>query len=133
VENKQVIIFDGVCNFCNAAVNFIIKRDKKQKFIFTTRQSSFGKKIISKHLKSKWDNDTIVLIKNDNCFTHSEAVFEIIDDLSGHWRLLFIFKILPIKFRNYLYKQLAKHRYSIFGKREVCMIPNHELKSRFIS
>jgi predicted DCC family thiol-disulfide oxidoreductase YuxK len=130
--NSHIIIFDGVCNLCNGAVNFIIKRDKHNRFVFTPMQSKFAKGLIDKHHQPKGDLDTIILVKHNAIFIRSEAVLEITKDLSGLWFLLRVFKIFPIAVRDYLYKVLAKNRYKIFGKREACMVPTPEYEDRFI-
>lgn len=131
-KNDYIIIFDGVCNFCNASVNFIIKRDTKVVFQFTPMQSDVAQKIIEGHRKSEGDLDTLILIKDGVYFVRSEAALEIAKDLDGFWFLFRIFRILPTSFRDYFYKIFAKHRYKLFGKREVCMIPTLEQKNRFI-
>lgn len=95
-------------------------------------QSDVAQKIIEGHRKSEGDLDTLILIKDGVYFVRSEAALEIAKDLDGFWFLFRIFRILPTSFRDYFYKIFAKHRYKLFGKREVCMIPTLEQKNRFI-
>lgn len=132
MENKQIIIFDGVCNFCNSAVNFILKMDKAELFQFTPMQSNFAKTLVMEYEIPSKDFDTILLIKDNIIFAGSEAALEITKGLSGYWFLFVVFRILPIKFRDYFYKLFAKNRYRLFGKRDVCMVPPVNQKSRFI-
>lgn len=131
-KNNHIIIFDGVCNFCNGAVNFILKRDKHKRFMFTPMQSNFAKTLTLEFQKDKADLDTIILIKDSVVFVRSEAALEIVKDLSGFWFLLRVFKIIPVPIRDYFYKVFAKNRYKIFGKKEMCMIPTLQQESRFI-
>ncbi len=132
IENNHIIIFDGVCNFCNDAVNFILKRDKHKRFLFTPMQSNFAKTLIEKSQNEKADLDTIILIKDAVIFVRSEAALEIAKDIGGFWFLLRVLKLIPVPIRDYFYKVFANNRYKIFGRREVCMIPTQELKNRFI-
>ena len=131
-ENNHIIIFDGVCNFCNGAVNFIIKRDKYKRFMFTPMQSHFSKTLIEKSQREEINLDTIILIKNNIVFVRSEAALEIVKDLRGLWFLIGVFKIIPVSIRDYFYKVFANNRYKIFGRRDVCMIPTREFENRFI-
>ncbi|MDC0932443.1 thiol-disulfide oxidoreductase DCC family protein [Arcobacteraceae bacterium] len=128
----SIIIFDGVCNFCNKSVNFIIKRDPNTHFLFTPNQSAKTQEILEKYNLSDITLDTLVLIKDDKYYLKSEAVFEIIKDLSGFWYFFGIFRILPLSFRDYCYTFISKNRYNLFGKKDSCMMPSDNLKNRFI-
>ncbi len=92
LKNNNIIIFDGVCNFCNGAVNFILKRDKHKRFMFTPMQSNFAKTLTSEFQKDKVDIDTIILIKDNVVFVRSEAVLEIVKD--PKWILVFVQSLL---------------------------------------
>lgn len=128
--NKQIILFDGVCNLCNSAVNFIIKRDKKNSFVFASLQSKIGKTLLEKH--SLNNLDTIVLIKDEKVYLRSEAIFQIIKEFNSFWSLLQLFKLLPLKSRDYLYTKVAKNRYKIFGKKDKCILPMKNIKDKFL-
>ncbi|MCJ8297391.1 MAG: thiol-disulfide oxidoreductase DCC family protein [Pseudomonadales bacterium] len=130
--NQQIIIFDGICNFCNGSVNFIIKRDHQNVFVFTPMQSKAAEELLERHQFEDFGFDTFVLIKDDVCYYRTDAALEIIKDLSGYWYLLKIFKLLPRSFRDFFYKLLARHRYQLFGKKPQCMIPTPEVKSKFL-
>jgi predicted DCC family thiol-disulfide oxidoreductase YuxK len=132
MENQRVIIFDGICNFCNGAVNFIIKRDPKGLFVFTPMQSEIAAKLIQKYEAPQVGIDTFLLIKNGTCYYRTDAALEIARDLTGLWFLFRIFKVLPRGFRDYFYRAFARNRYSLFGKKDVCMIPTPDVKSRFL-
>ncbi len=131
-EGTKIIIFDGVCNFCNWAVNFIIKRDKGNIFIFAASQSRAGQEIIHKHKLDAKGYETIILTIDGDIFVKSEAVLEIFKYLKGGWKYLRILKIFPRIFRDRGYTVFAKFRYKIFGKRDTCMVPMDELKNRFL-
>ena len=133
MNNKNIIIFDGICNFCNKSVNFIIKRDPRLHFVFSPIQSNVAKEIMDKYHLHSDDIDSIILIKDDIYFTKSDAVLEIVRDLSGYWYLLKVFKIVPKCMRNYIYDFISKNRYKFFGKKDSCIIPTEKLKNRFLS
>lgn len=129
---KKVILFDGVCNLCNGAVLFIIKRDKKVKFSFASLQSTFGQNQLKKYGLSSEELSTIVLLKEGRIFTKSSAALEIAKELDGLWPAFYFFKIVPKFIRNFFYDFIAQNRYRWFGKQEACMIPTPELKARFL-
>jgi predicted DCC family thiol-disulfide oxidoreductase YuxK len=132
VAESSVILFDGVCNLCNGIVQFIIKRDPKGKFRFASLQSECGQKLLGKFGLPSDEFDSIVLIKGEQYFLKSTAGLRILKELGGLWKLLLVFTYLPAPFRDFIYDQIARSRYRIFGKRESCMIPTPELKARFL-
>jgi len=132
MKDKTIIIFDGVCNFCNSSVNFIIKRDPTSKFFFTPIQSNKAQALMKKYQQDSNNCNTLILIKNEKCFLRSEAVLEIVKDLSGYWYLFGVFQIIPLSIRNYCYNFVSKNRYRFFGKKDSCMIPTTELQKRFL-
>ncbi|UUF13177.1 MULTISPECIES: thiol-disulfide oxidoreductase DCC family protein [Flavobacterium] len=133
VAGKKIILFDGVCNLCNGAVQFIIKHDKKNVFRFVALQSDLGKEICKYIGVDQTKIDSIILYNPGVAYYHkSSAVIEIANDLGGFYTLLSVFKILPEKLRNYIYNYIAKNRYKWYGKKESCMIPTPELKAKFL-
>ena len=132
MSNHHIIIFDGVCNFCNGAVNFIIKRDHKNVFVFTPMQSQSAQDLIEKYQVKEVGFDTFILIKNDECFYRTDAALEITKDLANFWFLFRVFKVLPRPFRDYFYRLFARNRYSLFGKTDLCMCPTPALKDKFL-
>ncbi len=132
MDNRPIVIFDGVCNLCNGAVNFIIKRDPEGVFAFTPMQSDLAQELINKHKIHNVGVDTFLLIKNDQCYVFSSAALEIAKDLSGFWYAFNIFKFVPIIIRDFLYKLFARNRYTLFGRQETCMVPTEGMRSRFV-
>lgn len=131
LENKKIILFDGVCNLCNNSVNFLIRRDIKSIFLFAPLQSNFGEVLTAK-MNIPQKIDSIILISENKYYIKSDAVIEIIKQLKWYWRMFIIIKILPLKFRDFLYDFIANSRYKWFGKRDSCMIPDGNVKSRFL-
>ncbi len=131
-ENKHIILFDGVCNLCNSAVNFVIKRDPQNRFVFTPLQSKAGTLLTNQYDIDTTQVDSIVLIKNNTAYTKSAAALRIAQQLKGLWPLLSVFLILPSFLRNWVYDYVAQNRYKWFGKQDTCMIPTPELKDKFL-
>jgi predicted DCC family thiol-disulfide oxidoreductase YuxK len=132
LEHKKIILFDGLCNLCNGSVQFIIKRDSKNLFRFSSLQSAFGSKQLSGFGLSANELYSIILINKGTYLQKSDAALEIAKNLQQPWPLLYAFKIVPRFFRDWIYDLIAKNRYLWFGKKDSCMIPTQELKSRFI-
>ncbi len=130
-EEKIIVLFDGVCNFCNATVNFILLRNRKDRFRFAALQSDIGKKLLKEyHLPA--DNNSIVVISNGKVYRQSAAILIITRNLSGAWSLLYVFVIIPPFIRNGLYRWFARNRYKWFGKTELCMIPDENVRNKFL-
>lgn len=129
----MTILFDGVCNFCNASINFIIDRDSKNIFQFAALQSEVGQELLQKYHLKTTDFDTIILINDENkIYQKSDAALEIARNLDGFWKIFYVFKILPSFLRNPIYDLVARNRYRIFGRTDACRIPTPELKARFL-
>ncbi len=129
---NKIILFDGVCNLCNNSVVFIIKRDKNDIFRFAAIQSNEGEKLIQKHQIDTSKTDSIILMEGDSYSVKSTAALKIVKHLKGGYPLLYGFIILPVFFRNWVYDIIAKNRYRWFGKKDSCMIPTPELRSKFL-
>ena len=132
MKQEQIIIFDGVCNLCSASVRFIIKRDKGFNFKFVTVQSEPGKSLLEEHGLNPDCIDTMLLVKEGAAYNRSDAALEISRGLDGLWPILVVLKIIPKFIRNGLYTIIANNRYKWFGKKEACLIPTPDIKSRFI-
>ncbi len=118
---------------CNGAVQFIIQRDKKDVFRFVALQSELGIEICKYIGIDQQKIDSIILYKPAVAYYYkSTAVLEIATEIGGFYGLLGVFKVLPEKFRNYIYDYVAKNRYKWFGKKESCMILTPELKAKFL-
>ena len=127
------MVFDGVCNFCNGAVNFIIQRDPAAHFKFAPVQSETGQALLAEYGIQDLGLDTFVLIENQRCYLRTDAALRIAKQLRGAWFLFGLFRLLPAAFRDWFYNAFAKRRYAWFGKRDVCMVPTPALKSRFLA
>jgi predicted DCC family thiol-disulfide oxidoreductase YuxK len=127
---ERIILFDGVCNLCSASVRFVIRRDKKKKFLFASLQSEFARRKLPGNVGDSLK--TIVLLSHDKVYFRSDAALEISRELTGLWPALYFFKIIPWFIRDAVYDFISRNRYRWFGKREACWIPSPELSSRFV-
>lgn len=142
MKYNAIIFFDGICNFCNSSVNFIIKRDKNNYFKFASLQSEFAQNFLEPfnlvpkvHLgngKMEKKLDSIILFKNNKLYIKSTAALRIAKHLYGLWKIFFIFIIIPPFIRNFAYDIIAKNRYKWFGKRDSCMIYDDDIKNKFL-
>ncbi|HEU4791081.1 MAG TPA: thiol-disulfide oxidoreductase DCC family protein [Flavobacterium sp.] len=131
--NKKIILFDGVCNLCNSAVQFVIKHDKKDTFRFVALQSELGQEILAYIGIDAKNIDSIVLYEPGIAYYYkSDAALQIARSLNGIFSFGTAFKVIPTRIRNYLYDYIAKNRYDWYGKKESCMIPTPELKIKFL-
>ncbi|GAA0133384.1 thiol-disulfide oxidoreductase DCC family protein [Paenibacillus sp. YSY-4.3] len=134
-NDKDVVLFDGVCHLCQGAVKFIIKRDPERRFRFASLQSEAGKRLL--HGSPSRDIapgriDTIVLYQNGVYYTRSSAALRIAKGLRFPWPLAFGFIIVPRFMRDAVYRIVAANRYRWFGKDETCLVPTKENKERFL-
>jgi len=132
-NDKKLIFFDGVCNLCNASINYVIKHDKKNSFLFAPLQSEAAKKFLSNYSVDQSEMDSIVLFDHKNGIsTKSTAALRIAKGLSFPINLSVVFFIIPTSLRNIVYNYIAKNRYRWYGKREECMVPTPELSEKFL-
>jgi predicted DCC family thiol-disulfide oxidoreductase YuxK len=131
-NEKQIILFDGVCNFCNFWVNFVIKRDNRDSFRFSALQSDISKEIIDRINYDISNPDTFILIIGEDYYTKSTAALKVCKELSGMIKILYPLIILPKFFRDFVYDLIAKNRYKLFGKTDSCRIPTEEEKLKFL-
>ncbi len=132
MAQQPVILFDGVCNFCNSAVNFVIKRDKKAVLKFAPLQSAEGGNLLALYDLKQEEINSFVFLENGKCYIKSTAALRVCRYLNNLWPLMYSFIIVPKFIRDGIYNLIAKKRYQWFGKKEICMIPTPDVRSRFL-
>jgi predicted DCC family thiol-disulfide oxidoreductase YuxK len=130
---RPIIYFDGVCNLCNGAVQFIIRHDKRALFLFSSLQSPRGQKVVATLTENGKPADSIVLAIGDRNLVRSDAALHIARLMGGMWQLLYVFIIVPKGLRDAVYKLIASNRYRWFGRRAECMVAVPELADRFLT
>ncbi len=131
MNKHSVIFFDGVCNLCNASVQFAIEHDKKDVFRFTALQGDYAKNILTKFNLNPENMNSIILMEDDKLYNKSSAALRIAKRLNGIFPILYVFIVVPKFIRDWFYDIIAKNRYKWWGKQESCWVPSPELKSKF--
>ena len=132
-KDKKIILYDGICNLCNSSVQYLIKQDTKDVFRFVALESELGQKILIHIGIADKNIDSIVVYQPGIAYYYkSAALIEITKSLQGKFHYGLLFKILPISLRDIVYDYIAKNRYRWYGKKESCMIPTPELKTKLL-
>ena len=131
VTKERIVLFDGVCNYCNAMVNFAIRNDKKAILKFAPLQSEAGKRLTEEY-KIASEIDSVIFIEQGKVYTYSNAAIRIAKYLRWPAKSLYGLIVIPKFIRQPFYKWIAKNRYKWFGKKEACMVPTPAVKMRFL-
>lgn len=131
-QSNPIVVFDGVCKFCSATVQFILKNDVRGRIRFTPFQSRLGRSLMEQHGLDPDDVGSILFVKGDRGFMRSDAALEIAGDLRWRWRWLRVFRIVPRFLRDLVYDVIAKNRYRWFGQHDSCFVPAKEIRARFL-
>ena len=134
-SQQPVVLFDGVCNLCSFAVQFILDRDRDGVFRFASLQSTAGGELLRAHGRTPpvGDPESVVLIENGAVYEHSSAALRIARRLSGLWKVLYVLIVVPAFVRDGVYRWIARNRYRWFGKGEQCWVPTPALRARFLA
>src|SRR5262245_45383878 len=127
-----ILLFDGVCNFCDAAVNFVLDHDHAGQFRFASLQSEAGKKLLAEHGLADLPLSTMVLIDGGKAHLDSEGILRTAQRLGGAFSLLVPFLAIPRALRDPAYRLFARNRYRLFGRSELCRVPTPEMRARFL-
>ncbi len=129
--NAPVLLFDGVCNLCNGVVQFVLTQDRRGVLQFASQQSESGEKLLERYKIPPMQG--VVLLEGETAFTGSDAALRLFRHLGGSWGALEVLRVFPRPLREFVYGLIARNRYKLFGKRESCMVPRAEWKSRFLA
>ena len=130
---NRIVLFDGVCVFCNGSVNFIIRHDLRDLYRFAPLQSEIGKTLVAQHGLDSHSLDSVVLIENGKAHVKTSAALRICKNLDRMWPLMYGFIVVPAFIRDVVYDIIAKHRYRWWGKLGACMMPTAEVRKKFLS
>ena len=130
--DHPVMLYDGICKFCNGAVQWILRYDKRGNIHFAPLQSQFAKNVLARNADLKGVDSVIVLGTDGRIHTKSDAILQLASGLGGAWKLLLVGKIIPRFLRDALYDWVARNRYRFFGKYDSCTRPSPEAMSRFV-
>jgi predicted DCC family thiol-disulfide oxidoreductase YuxK len=127
-----IILFDGICNFCNAGINFIIRQDKKRVFRFAALQSEAGQQLLRRHGLPTEGFESFILLQDGKVYQKSDAGLKVYGALPWYWKWTQLGWLAPKFLRDAAYDFVARNRYKWFGKKESCTVPTPELRSRFL-
>jgi predicted DCC family thiol-disulfide oxidoreductase YuxK len=136
-SSQAIVLFDGVCGLCNRLIQFLLKRDTKDKLRFASLQSDFARTALKRHNLNPLDLDTVHVIVNygqpdEQVLSRSDAIICAVQQLGGIWRVITAGKLLPRSFRDAFYALIARNRYAVFGKSDSCMLPEPHQRQKFI-
>jgi predicted DCC family thiol-disulfide oxidoreductase YuxK len=136
-ESNPIVLYDGVCGLCNRLVQFILTRDKHDRFRFASLQSDFSSRLLTRHGVDAHDLDTVYVVKNyeqpgETLLARSDAILYMLTQLGGIWKLGAVGRVLPRAVRDVVYKIVARNRYRVFGKHESCMLPEPQHRAKFL-
>jgi predicted DCC family thiol-disulfide oxidoreductase YuxK len=132
IPGKYIVLFDGVCNLCNGTVQFLLKRDKKKRFLFGSLQGKTGQEYLRTYHLPTDTFHSFMLIEGNVLYTRSTAVLRMLKYLGRGWQLLYVFIYVPQPIRDGIYKLIATNRYKLFGKKDACSVPGPEERDRFL-
>ena len=133
----QILLYDGVCGFCNGVVQFVLKHDKKGSLMFAPLQSGVAREILSRFPQFQ-NSDTVVFFEPatdgnpERATIRSNAGLDLVRYIGGWWQVLLVFRVVPAPIRDFFYDLFARFRYRLFGKHDTCVIPAREVRSRFL-
>ena len=131
MKAQPVIFFDGVCNLCNASVQFVIEHDKENYFKFSALQGDYAKEVLPRFNVNPRGLTSTLLLEDGKLYTKSSSALRVAKKLKGFWPLLYGFNIVPKFIRDWVYDIVAKNRYKWWGKQKNCYVPTPELKNKF--
>jgi predicted DCC family thiol-disulfide oxidoreductase YuxK len=132
MDGRPVAIFDGVCNLCNAAVDWIIRHDRRARIVFAASQSPPGAALLARHGASPSAADTFVLVEHGRLYDRSTAALHVARLVGFPWSLAAVFLVVPRPLRDAIYSYVARNRYRWFGRKETCRLPSPEERARFL-
>ena len=131
-EQSPVVLFDGVCNLCVGSLQWLVRMDRRERLRFGTLQSEAGTELLARCGLPESYEESMVVVEGDRAYTESDAVVRLAWLLGLPWALGSAASIAPKPLRDRVYRWVARNRYDWFGKREQCLIPDDDLRDRFI-
>ncbi len=132
LQAGPLVLFDGVCNLCSASVRFLARRENGTLW-YAAMQSVTGQRLLEQRNLPLDDYDSFLFLENGRLYVKSEAALRLCGYMKQPWPILRALRFVPRPIRDWVYDRIARNRYSLFGKRESCMLPDADLSSRFLS
>lgn len=130
-DRPPILFFDGECVMCNGCVDFVLSVEGGGTIQFAPIQGETAENLLDDRpeTRGEW---SIVLLDESGVHEASEAVLRLFTHLGGAWRLLSFFRVLPVSFRDAVYRVIAQNRYRLFGRKSSCRVPTPDEEDRFL-
>lgn len=132
VPGRPVIVFDALCVLCSANARFVLRHDRRGHFLLASMQGEAGAALYRRFGIDPTDPESLIVVQGDRALRDSDAVFAIWSGLGWPWRALTLFRLVPRFLRDRLYRLIARNRYRLFGRREVCWVPRPDQVDRIL-
>jgi predicted DCC family thiol-disulfide oxidoreductase YuxK len=134
--HNPVLLYDGVCGFCNKSVRLILDHDRRGTMRFAALQSHYGQAVLRRHPELA-GVDSVILVEpapggGERVHVRSDASLRVAAYLGGFWKIFLAARLVPAPVRDFLYDLVARHRYKFFGRYDACPLPPPEVRARFI-
>lgn len=130
--DDHIIVFDGVCVLCSGWVHFLLRADRAARYRFASMQSQSGRSLLARHGLDADDPVSFLLVTPARAWTESDAIVRVLTGLGGAWRMAAALRLLPRRVRDPLYRAVARHRYRLCGRRDACLVPDENVRNRFL-
>jgi predicted DCC family thiol-disulfide oxidoreductase YuxK len=135
--SNPIVLYDGVCGLCNRLVQFLVRRDVRDRLLFASLQSQLAAILLERHRCDPRDLDTVYIVVDPNqpterIFVRSDAILHALQQIGGVWRLAMVVKVVPKFIRDAIYNLVARNRYRVFGKHETCLLPEPKYRRKFV-
>jgi predicted DCC family thiol-disulfide oxidoreductase YuxK len=130
----RVLVFDGVCVLCSHWVAFVLRHDRRRLYKFAAMQTVTGRELLTRHGIDPDDPKSFLLLEAGRGYMDTDAIIRVLKSFGGVWQALAaLLRLMPRLLRDPMYRWLARNRYRLFGRRDVCMIPSQQSAERFLS
>lgn len=132
-DDKPIILFDGVCVLCSGWVKFVLRHDPVGRYRLLAAQSPLGQALLVHYGIDTVDFESAILLRQGVAWFKSETALRTLVGLGFPWKLAALARLLPLRLRDWLYRHVARNRYTWFGRRDSCFLPREEYRARFLN
>lgn len=132
--SHSILVFDGVCVLCSHWVGFVMRHDRRGVYKFAAMQTPAGRELLIEHGIDPDDPQSFLLLEHGRSYTDTDAIVRVLRSVGGHWKLVAtLLAVVPRLVRDPLYRWIARNRYRLFGRRDVCAVPSAQIADRFLT
>lgn len=130
-ETDPIWLYDGVCVLCSGGVRYTLRHERDHEIRFVAIQSAEGRTLARRHGIDPDEPDSFLFVEDGQALAKSDGVLALARHLDGPARLLLLGRVLPRRWRDWLYDRVARNRYGLFGRKQSCELPDPALRHRF--